>query len=127
MIQLIHATAGDRRGWREVRVPSVQAGADRHLQREWETVREDRKRIRNRIIGLLVTQGVTVEPTRHFVARLQTLQLWDGSGLSPELTTRLEREWTHLHEVEARLTRLRQLRRARVQSPTTLSATKRAG
>ena len=55
--QLMNAAAGDRRGWREVRVPSVQAEADRHLQREWETVREDRKRIRNRIQGLLVTHG----------------------------------------------------------------------
>ena len=58
VIQLMNAAAGDRRGWREVRVPSIEAEARSQTQREWETVREDRKRIRNRIQGLLVTQGI---------------------------------------------------------------------
>jgi transposase len=51
--QLMNTASGDTRGWRE----SARLEADRHLQREWEKVREDRKRIRNRIQGLLVTQG----------------------------------------------------------------------
>jgi len=45
--QLMNATAGDRRGWRELHVPSEQAEADRHLQREWEVVRDDRTRLCN--------------------------------------------------------------------------------
>ena len=115
VIQLIHATAGDRRGWRELRVPPVQAEADRHLQREWETVREDRKRIRNRLNGLLATQGVALPPTRRFVTQLHAVRMWDGRALPPELLTRLEREWTQLQHTEARLVALRRARRARVQ------------
>ena len=58
VIQLMNAAAGDRRGWREVHVPPIQAEADRQLQREWEVVRDDRTRLCNRVHGLLATQGV---------------------------------------------------------------------
>jgi transposase len=114
--QLMNAAAGDRRGWREVRVPSVAAEADRHLQREWDTVREDRKRIRNRIQGLLVTQGVRVPLTAKFGTRLEAVRLWDGSELPEALVARLQREWLHLREVEARQTVLRRARTARVRT-----------
>lgn len=116
LVQLIHAVAGDRRGWRELRVPSVQAEADRQLQREWDTVRDDRKRIRNRIHGLLATHGVEVPLTARFVTRLRTVQGWDGAALPGEYLARLEREWTHLQHVEARIAVLRRARRARVSS-----------
>ncbi|MET0215446.1 MAG: IS110 family transposase [Vicinamibacterales bacterium] len=114
VIQLQHATAGDRRGWREVRVPSEQAEADRHLQREWETVGDDRKRIRNRIQGLLATHGLTLPLTRHFAMRLEQVRRWDASPLAPELIARLAREWTQLQQIEARQQQLRRLRRLRV-------------
>ena len=112
--QLMNAAAGDRRGWREVRVPSVQAEADRQLQREWETVREDRTRIRNRIQGLLVTQGVHVTLTATFLQQLDAVRLWDGSPLPPALRARIDREWRHLQAVEARRNALCRTRRARV-------------
>lgn len=122
VIQLMNAAAGDRRGWREIRVPSVQAEADRQLQREWETVREDRKRIRNRIQGLLVTQGVRVPLTAAFLNRLDAVRLWEGSPLPPALRARLEREWTHLQDVDGRLKALRRLRTARVMGQTDVVA-----
>lgn len=115
VVQLMNAAAGDRRGWREVRVPSVAAEADRHLQREWETVREDRKRIRNRIHGLLATQGVRVPLTASFLSRLPMLRLWDGGGVPDALIARLTREWQQLRQVEARM---RELRRARLHRVT---------
>jgi transposase len=116
VVQLMNAAAGDRRGWREVRVPSVEAEADRQLQREWETVREDRKRIRNRIQGLLVTQGIRLPLTAAFPGRLAAARVWDGSALPSPLVTRLEREWMHLQQVNARLTTLRRARMARIQA-----------
>jgi transposase len=116
VVQLMNAAAGDRRGWREIRVPSIEAEADRHLQREWETVREDRKRIRNRIQGLLVTQGVHVRLTASFLVSLEHVRLWDGSSLPGELTDRLRREWEQLQQVEARMRTLRRARRVRVQT-----------
>lgn len=114
VIQLMNAAAGDRRGWRELRVPSMQAEADRHLQREWETVRDDRTRLRNRIQGLLATQGVTLELTAQFGDQLAAARTGNGSPLPAELVARLTREWTHVQQVEERIATLKRLRRERV-------------
>jgi transposase len=122
VIQLQHATAGDRRGWRELRVPSMQAEADRQLQREWETVCADRTRVRNRIQGLLATHGLTLPLTRHFALRLTQVRGWDGHGLAPEMITRLDREWTHVQQIEARLRVLRRARHARIHAQDDLVA-----
>jgi transposase len=112
--QLMNAAAGDRRGWREVHVPSVQAEADRQLQREWEAVRDDRTRLRNRIQALLATQGVYLDLSGHFVDHLRDVRLWDGTALPAELVARLERDWTQLQQVEDRRTQLTRLRQTRV-------------
>lgn len=121
--QLMNAVAGDRRGWREVRVPSPAAEHDRQLQREWETVQGDSKRIRNRIRGLLATQGVQVPLTAHFLTRLRQVRLWNGSELAAPLAARLEREWVALREVTARQYTLERAQRARVRTATDLVAT----
>lgn len=112
--QLINAAAGDRRGWREVHVPTVQAEADRQLQREWLAVQADRTRIRNRLRGLLVTQGVRLALTSRFCGQLREVRVWDGTPLAAELIARLERDWTQLTQIEARLATLRRARRVRV-------------
>lgn len=112
--QLMNAAAGDRRGWRELHVPSVQAEADRHLQREWEAVRDERTRLRNRIQGLMATQGVGLDLTAQFGDQLTAARLWDGSPLPAELVTRLTRDWAQVQQVEARLATLKRLRRERV-------------
>jgi transposase len=112
--QLMNAAGGDRRGWRELHVPSVQAEADRQLQREWEAVRDDRTRLRNRIHGLLATQGIRLDLTAGFPEQLSGARCWDGTALPSELRVRLERDWTQLQQVEDRLTTIKQLRKARV-------------
>jgi transposase len=116
--QLMNATAGDRRGWREVHAPSVEAEADRHLQREWETCKADRTRVRTRIAGLLATQGVRVRITRRFVEHLALVRVWDGSSLPVPLVARLTREWMHWQQIEARRRVLLEARRARVAEGT---------
>jgi transposase len=112
--QLMNAAAGDRRGWHELHVPSVQAEADRQLQREWDAVRADHARLRNRIQGLLATQGVRVPLTSHFLERLQLARLWDGTALPADLVGRLERDWRQVQHVAERLAQLTTLRQARV-------------
>jgi transposase len=116
VVQLMHAVAGDRRGWREVHVPSVEAEDDRQLPREWDAVLEDRKRLRNRIQGLLVTHGVHLSLTGRFPARLEAAREWDGQPLPPALIARLGRDWEQLHQVEGRLRALRRARRARLRA-----------
>jgi transposase len=119
VIQLMNAAAGDRRGWREVHVPSEQAEADRQLQREWDTVRVDRTRVRVRIEELLATQGVRVPITPRFVENLNTMRTWAGQPLAAELVARLNREWEHLQQIEARRAQLEHLRCARVAADRT--------
>ena len=48
---LLRWTAGERKAWSVVHVPSPAAENDRQLTRELEAVRDDRTRIRNRITG----------------------------------------------------------------------------
>lgn len=116
--QLMNATAGDRRGWREVHVPSREAEADRQLQREWEACKADRNRVRMRIFSLLATQGVRVRVTRRFLAHLALVRVWDGSPLPAAVVDRLTREWTQYQHIEGRRRELLEARRVRVEEAT---------
>jgi transposase len=58
---LIRHHEGDRKVWRVVRVPSVEAEDGRQLHRELESLREERTRHINRIKGLLAGQGIRME------------------------------------------------------------------
>jgi len=120
--QLMNAAAGDRRGWRDVHVPSAEAEADRQLPREWEAVQADRTAVRNRIQGLLATQGVQLALTRDFLSQLTTGRLWDGSAVPAPLVARLERDWASLQQIEQRLRLLRRLRLTRVRAHTDVVA-----
>jgi transposase len=93
---------GEHRGQRD-RDPSAEAEAQRQLTREIETVREDRKRVRNRIQGVLATQGVRLPLTGDFLARVRTAHTGDGRPLPVAFRMRLEREWAALEAVETRL------------------------
>ena len=99
-------TAGERRVWSVVHVPTPEAEAARHLTRELATVRTDRTRIRSRIAGLLATQGIRCALTRRFTERLSDLTTGDGRPLAPAFQDRLAREWTQLQTIEARLAAL---------------------
>jgi transposase len=101
---------GEARVWSVVHVPSPEAEAARQLTREITTVRVDRMAVRNRIGGLLATQGIRCDLTRHFLERLPQLRTGDGRPLAGAWRDRLAREWTHLQAIEHRLATLRTLR-----------------
>lgn len=61
--------AGDHRAWRVVRVPSVAEEDARHLHRTWETVQQDRTRMRCRLQGRLITHGIRLPITDTFLSR----------------------------------------------------------
>jgi transposase len=103
---LLRFLGGERKVWSVVHVPSAEAEAQRQLTREIETVREDRKRVRNRIQGVLATQGVQLPLTEGFLEQLATAQTGDGRPLAVAFRTRLEHEWAHLEAIEARLAEL---------------------
>ena len=115
---LLRWTAGERQAWSVVHVPSLAAENDRQLTRELEAVRDDRTRIRNRIHGLLATQGVRLSIDRHFETTLAAVQTGDGRPFPPALRERLRREWAQLQIIEARMTTLETARDERIEHGT---------
>ena len=103
---LMRWAQGERKVWSVVAVPTPAAEAARQLAREIATVREDRKRVRNRIQAILATQGIRVALGSHFPAALSGLMTGDGRPLPAAWCTRLAREWAHLEAIEGRLTAL---------------------
>lgn len=107
---LIRWSGGERMVWSVVHVPTPEAEAARQLTREIESVRQDRTRLRNRLQGLLATQGIRCALTRRFPERVATLQTGDGRPLALAWQERLRREWTQLETIAARLRVLRKTR-----------------
>ena len=96
---LIRYHSGERKLWRVVHVPGFEMEDQRHLHRELVTLKAERTRHINRIKGLLIGQGVTIPVAADLLERLDTVRLWDGSGLPSGLRTRLEREYQRLQLV----------------------------
>jgi transposase len=117
--QLLRWAAGESRAWRVVHVPTPEAEAARQLTREIATVRADRIRSRNRLQGLLASQGIRVPLTRRFGERIATLTRGDGPPLAEAWRARLQREWASVQQIEERLTLLHAARRTQTQAPTT--------
>lgn len=72
---------------RVVRVPGVAEEDARRLHRELERLRKERVGHRNRLQGLLVTQGVVFKPGRDFLQRLEGVRLWNGERGCPWICT----------------------------------------
>jgi len=111
LTQLVRWARGDQKVWSVVRVPSVDAEDARQLTREIETVHTDWTRLRNRLQGLLATQGIRVALNARFVATLATVHTGDGRPVPPALRERLERDWALYETIDRRLTALDAARR----------------
>jgi len=103
---LLRWSGGEHKAWSVVHVPSPAAEDDRQLTRELEAVHEDRTRVRNRIHGLLATQGVRLSLDRHFEHAVAQAVTGDGRVFPSALRERLRHEWAHLQIIEARLATL---------------------
>jgi transposase len=96
---LIRHALGEDKVWRVVHVPTVAAEDRRQLHRELAALTEERTRIRNRVRGLLKTQGVVLPKGMRWqklAERLHQERLWDGSELGTQRRERLERECARL-------------------------------
>jgi transposase len=94
---------GDTRVWKVVRPPSVAAEEARQLHRELLALRAERTRHRNRIGGLLATQGVKLPVRRDFRERLAEVRLWAGTPLPAGWQDRLRREFARWEFVQQQL------------------------
>ena len=93
LTMLMRHWAGEQKGWSVVRVPSGVEEDRRQLHRELMAAKRDRTRGRNRIQGLLASQGISLEVREDCETQLGQVHLWHGSGLPPGVRARLQRAW----------------------------------
>lgn len=106
---LLRYCLGFRKAFRIVRVPSEEAEAGQRLHREDEFLIRQRARVSNRLKGLLVTQGVMkVSLKRGFEAWLESVQTWDGSGLSEALKAEIGRLYVQYQLMDAQIVEVAQ-------------------
>src|ERR687884_534563 len=108
LTMLLRHSAGEKKVWSVVRVPSVEEEDRRQLHREMLTAKQDRTRVINRIKGLLAGHGVQLTLQGDVEAQLDQVQQWDGAPLPSALRSRLKRAWqqvgfltTHIQTLEA--------------------------
>jgi transposase len=116
---LIRHILGEEKVWRVVHVPDAAAEDRRQLHRERATLTEDRTRIRNRIRGLLQTQGVEVRKGwgwKQLGERLKEQRLWDGRALGARLMERLARELDRLKVLDEQMATIRRAMAAELKA-----------
>lgn len=110
---LMRYCGGEKKVCSVVRVPGVEDEDKRQLHRELETLKKERTSHSNRIGSLLKLHGISeVCPRRaDFEEWLESVRLFDGSGLPGELKSRLIREFNRLQLVESQILELKQKRK----------------
>jgi transposase len=119
---LVRYHAGERRVWHVVPVPSEGDEDGRHLERERQTLIQERTRLRNRLQGLLATHGVRVALTGDVGAALGAVRRWDGTPLPAGLRARATREWARLVAVTEAIAGLEEERTAVLAAATPTAA-----
>jgi transposase len=113
--QLIRHHGGER-VWSVVRVPEVPDEDARHLHRDLEVLKEERRSHRMRIQSLLFTHGVDLKVGRKFLEAVPKLRQWDDQPLPMSLQARLIREYGRLQVVEAQIRELEKERKALLET-----------
>jgi transposase len=113
--QMIRHYRGEK-VWSVVRVPDVSAEDARHLHRDLEVLKAERRNHRMRIQSLLFTHGIDQTVVRKFLEILPKLRQWDGQPLPPSLVARLIREYRRLQTVEGQIRELEKERKTLLET-----------
>jgi transposase len=113
---LIRWNEGETHVWRVIRVPSRENENARLLDREIETLTQDRTRERNRIGAALKLHGVGARPKK--TAELETLRAAEGKPLPPDMVAMLRRGFERLVLIESQIKALETERSQRLTLPT---------
>jgi transposase len=116
LTMLLRHTAGEKKVWSVVRVPSVAEEDRRQLHRELLTTKRDRTRVINRIKGLLAGYGIRLGLQGEVETQLEAVRQWDGSPLPAALCARLKREWQKVQGLTEQITQLEAERRAELRT-----------
>ncbi len=110
---LIRYCYGEGKIWSVVYVPSVEDEDRRQLHRELSALEKEKNRTRNRICGLLATQGIRLSDRRNLSQeQLESIRLWDGTPLRAGLQGRIHRELAHLLFLRDQIRTLRRQRKS---------------
>jgi transposase len=112
LTMLLRHTAGERKVWRIVRVPSGEEEDRRQGHRAVTTVKRDRTRGLTRLQGRLAAQGLGRPHGGDFSQPVAPRRLWDGTPLPAGLRHRLTQAWEHVTALTPRLAQLAAERRA---------------
>lgn len=125
---LLRMQRGETELTRVVRVPDPAIEDARRRTRERERLVRERTAHRNRIQGLLATQGMAdIKPsTRGWLARLDGARSGDGRTLGPALMTEIRREAERLSLIERQIAEVEAESRAALNDDTALAAGARA-
>lgn len=114
---LVRHALGDKRALRVINVPSVEDEDARRLHRELETLKKERTRSSNRILGLLMLHGVRLAGVRgDFAERVAKIRLWDGSRLPPGIEGQILREHQRMQVVQEQIGELEAFRREAIRT-----------
>lgn len=116
---VVRVTQGERGVWHPVRVPSEADEAARHLSRSLATETAACTQGRNRIQGLLATQGVRLPIRARFRVDVRAVRRWDGTPLPAALLARLDREWRTILVHRAHLRALEREQRTQLRTQPT--------
>jgi transposase len=109
-------TAGEKKVWSVVRVPSVVDEDRRQRHRELLTTQRDRTRVINRSKGLLAGYGIRMALPGDVETQLDEVRQWDGTPLPSALCARLKREWQKVQHLTEQLGSLEAERRAELRT-----------
>jgi transposase len=117
LAMLIRYNGGERGMWSVVNVPGVEAEDGRHLHRELDVLKKERKMHRSRIKSLLFQHGIAVKnpSSRRFLIQLETFRNWEGKALPLDLKARLIREHARLRTVEEQIYGLKKEQEQRIE------------
>lgn len=120
--RLIRSWLGERDQWKVVHVPSVEVEDTRHAERSLAMLTAERTRYRNRLHGLLATQGVRVRLTPQFAAQVATVRTPAGQPLPPGVVARLQVIWRLLQVIDAERRDARQVQALEARAAATPAA-----
>jgi transposase len=113
---LIRYGYGEHKLWSVVHVPSLEEEDRRQLHRDLSTMDKEKIRTRNRIRGLLATQGIRVTGRLDLTEeRLSSIRMWNHQPLAPGLKARIRREWDRLVFLKGQISALTRERQSAVR------------
>lgn len=108
---LIRWALGEQQVWHVAHVPTPATEAARQAPRTITTLTTERTRWRNRIHGLLATEGIRLRITPGFERALETVVTWEGAPVPAALRMRVLSAWRLLRAIETELAACRTAQR----------------